>query len=351
MVRRIAAVLAVTWVGCGTPAVPATEEEKAPAKKAGDAKTPAPTKPTVTPPVPPERAMPKTLPRAEAIAKATEIHGKRRSSFFCGCSYTPALRTIRQSCGYRTRADESLAHDVVWTHVVPPDVFGAHRPCWTTEACRKDDGKAFGGIECCRQTDPVFAAIEGDLHNLVPVIGEIAKDRSDHAFGDIKGEVRMYGACDVEVDDAAHVIEPPPKIRGDIARIYLYLRAVYGEEIVAPPQQWEMFEAWNAEDPPDAWELERAAAITAVQGVAHPLLVTPAGGAVSPPASADTGEGDVAPPDGRAVDGKAIDAKTKDAKAPAGAAPGADAKAPADESATARRPAPDAPPVVPSKAG
>jgi deoxyribonuclease-1 len=37
----------------------------------------------------------------------------------------------------------------------------------------------------------------------------------------IAGEQRPFGACDVEI--AERKIEPRPEIRGDIARIYLYM--------------------------------------------------------------------------------------------------------------------------------
>ena len=272
MVRRIAALLALTVVGCGSPAAVVTEE-KTPAKKAAATKATKPV-PKLEPPTPepPPRALPKVLVLADAEAKLAEIHASHRQSFFCGCSYTPQMRTIRQSCGYKTRADDSLAHDVVWTHVVPPDAFGAHRTCWTTEACRKDDGSTFGGIECCRKQDPVFAAMEADLHNLVPAIAEVAKDRSDYPFGEIKDEERMYGACDIEVDSAKEIVEAPERIRGDIARVFMYMRATYGDELKVTEDQWALFDMWHVADPPDAWELERAATIVAIQGVAHPFL-------------------------------------------------------------------------------
>ncbi|MBL8946344.1 MAG: endonuclease [Myxococcales bacterium] len=301
-------------MACGGP-VAAVPDEKAPAGKA-----PAEAKRKVEPPakappeVAPARALPKTLALGDAEAKAAELHAAHRQSFFCGCSYTPQMRTIRQSCGYKTRADDSLAHDIVWTRVVPPDAFGAHRTCWTTESCRRDDGTSFGGIECCRKQDPVFAAMEADLFNIVPAIAEVAKDRSDFPFGEIKGEERMYGACDIEVDGAKRVAEPPERVRGDIARVYLYMRAAYGDELKVPADQWTRFETWQAEDPPDDWERQRAAAIMAIQGVRHPLLDAPA----------------AAPPEGKAPEGKAPDAKAPDAKAP-------DAKAPAGKAPDAKK--------------
>ncbi len=265
------AIAACTLVGCGG-TVAVSQQEVAKKAEAPPPKRPAAT-PTPPPaPTRPTRVLPKTLALADAEAKAAELYAAHRQSFFCGCSYTPQLRTIRQSCGYKTRADDSLAHAIVWTHVVPPDAFGAHRTCWTTEACRRDDGTSFGGIECCRAQDPVFAAMEADLHNIVPAIAEVVKDRSDYPFGDIKGEERMYGACDLEVQGTPPLIEAPARIHGDIARVFLYMRAVYGDELEVAADQWALFEAWHVEDPADPWEHERAAAIGAIQGVPHPML-------------------------------------------------------------------------------
>jgi deoxyribonuclease-1 len=45
--------------------------------------------------------------------------------------------------------------------------------------------------------------------------------RSDYSMAMIEGEQRPFGACDVEI--AERKIEPRPEIRGDIARIYLYM--------------------------------------------------------------------------------------------------------------------------------
>ncbi|MBK6917811.1 MAG: endonuclease [Deltaproteobacteria bacterium] len=265
---------AVLWlVACsGSPTTQDGKDGKD-AEKAATSKPAAKPVPAPVPtPTPPTRALPKTLTRSDAEAKAGEIWADHRQSFYCGCAFTNDRKTVRASCGYKTRANEARAHVIEWTQVVPPSAFGAHRACWTTEACRRDDGTAYGGIECCRSADPVFAAMESDLYNLVPVIGEVIEDRSDHALGEIKGEERLYGACDVEVDTAAGVIEPPERMRGDIARVYLYMRATYGDELHVAPEQWSLLESWNAADPADDWERTRSARIAAVQGQGDPQL-------------------------------------------------------------------------------
>ena len=41
--------------------------------------------------------------------------------------------------------------------------------------------------------------MESDLHNLFPSIGEVNGDRSNYIFGEIPGESRVYGQCDIEI--------------------------------------------------------------------------------------------------------------------------------------------------------
>ncbi|HET6584172.1 MAG TPA: endonuclease [Nannocystaceae bacterium] len=273
--RRGTLVVIACGLGCGSK-VDAELETTAAAKTAPAAKDrkvaerPAPVPAPV--PVAPT-ARPKTAATlADAEALAAQVYADHRIEFYCGCQFTADLRTLFRSCGYKTRADESRSKSVQWTHVVPARAFGAERSCWTTEACTREDGTRFGGIECCRAQDPAFAAIENDLHNLVPTIGEVAEDRSDYPFGEVAGEPRLYGACDLEVDAAAGVVEPPQRVRGDIARVHLYMNAAWGDAVPLSPEERARMEAWHGEDPPDAWEIERAAKIEAVQGFAHPWI-------------------------------------------------------------------------------
>jgi deoxyribonuclease-1 len=273
---------------CGTkaevePAPPAKAAKTATAPAKSVAETPAAKPSPIEAPAVVRPRTPATLAEAEALA--AQVHTDHRVSFYCGCGFTADLRTLSRSCGYKTRADESRAKSVRWTHVVPPRVFGAERSCWTTQACTRDDGSRFGGIECCRAQDPDFAAIDGDLFNLVPAITEVAEDRSDYPFGDVTGEPRLYGACDLEVDAAKGIVEPPTRLRGDIARIHLYMHAAWGDAVPMTPEARTQFEAWHADDPPDAWEIDRAAKIQAIQGFGNPWIAAPAGGGV--PAAAE----------------------------------------------------------------
>jgi deoxyribonuclease-1 len=86
----------------------------------------------------------------------------------------------------------------------------------------------------------------------------------------IEGEAREFGACDIEIAD--RTIEPRPAIRGDIARIYLYMDSVYPGRGILSEKNRPLFEAWNREDPVDAWECERDRRIAALQGNHNPFV-------------------------------------------------------------------------------
>jgi len=61
--------------------------------------------------------------------------------------------------------------------------------------------------------------------------------------------------------------EPAPEVRGDIARIYWYMRDTYGLKI--NKKQQRLFEAWSKLDSLDEWEAERTNRIESLIGFSH----------------------------------------------------------------------------------
>ena len=348
--RHIATSVALClWVGaaaCG--GEPAKSDADAESKAKAKPK-PAP-EPVVEPepePEPPPKTLPKTLGSLEeAIEAAAEIHSQHRRTFYCNCAYTPQLRIARGTCGYKTRADESLSKRVAWDRVVPNRAFGQHRSCWREPICKDDAGVAFSGVRCCREVDEEFRAMELDLQNLVPAVGELQADRSDFDFGELEGEARMYGACDFEVDRSLRRAEPDEDTRGEIARAYLYMQDTYGDGLPLSAAQKAQFEAWHEADPPDAWEVQRNRRVAAVQGISNsllPMMAPPAGGEEE--VEAETPAAAKAPAE-KAPAEKAPAEKAPAEKAPAEKAPAEKApaeKAPAEKAPAAEVPAEDAP--------
>jgi deoxyribonuclease-1 len=74
-----------------------------------------------------------------------------------------------------------------WEHVVPASRLGGDRTCWQEREpfpeCIRDNGSLRSGRECCRKVDPEFRAMEAELHNLVPSVGELNEDRSNLPYG------------------------------------------------------------------------------------------------------------------------------------------------------------------------
>ena len=116
----------------------------------------------------------------------------------------------------------------------------------------------------------MFRTAHNDLHNLYPVVGEVNGDRQDYNWGMVPGEKRAYGRCDFEIDAGDRRVEPPARIRGDIARTMLYMAQTYGFRL--SDQDRQLYEAWNRQDPPDAFERERNRRIHALQGNANPFV-------------------------------------------------------------------------------
>lgn len=109
-----------------------------------------------------------------------------------------------------------------------------------------------------------------DLHNLIPVLAELNRDRGSRPYGEVAGEERKYGLCDFEVDFKADIVEVREDIRGDIARVWLYMSDKYNFKI--PEEQLNMFLLWHKLDPPSEWEKERDKRIKNIQGDSNPYV-------------------------------------------------------------------------------
>lgn len=219
---------------------------------------------------------------------AAKIYEGHRATFYCNCDYSEKGTIDGERCGYKPRIPNLRAKRLEWEHVVPAHAFGGTRTCWATKMCLDKKGKRYGGRECCEKQDADFRAMEADLQNLVPEIGELNQDRSNFRYGDVEGEERRFGSCDFEVDRRAEVVEIDPSLRGDVARIYLYMYHAYPGRLELRPEDIDRFEKWHEEDPPNPWEIERNERIRRLQGAGNPLIAedpAPAPPAPAPPAA------------------------------------------------------------------
>lgn len=176
-------------------------------------------------------------------------------SFYCGCSIDWLGRKgipDLASCGYQVRKQERRANRIEWEHVMPAWQFGHQLQCWQD-----------GGRKNCARTHDLFRVMEGDLHNLVPAIGEVNGDRSNYRFSDWNGAPTQYGQCQMVVDFKGRQAQPPQHSRGQIARTYLYMAEKYG--VGLSKAQRRLMEAWSKYPVTEA-ECDREEAAAVVQG-------------------------------------------------------------------------------------
>ena len=86
----------------------------------------------------------------------------------------------------------------------------------------------------------------------------------------IPGEKRQIGPCDMEIDKKK--AEPAPHVRGNIARIYMYMDWAYPRRGIISKKNRKLFEAWNKADIVDAWEIESCRRIENIQGNRNPFV-------------------------------------------------------------------------------
>lgn len=195
-------------------------------------------------------AQPKNF--AEAKRLANQIYFDNKTELYCGCSYQ-AKQIDLKSCGYIPRKNQQRAERIEWEHVVPASVFGRQLQCW-------QKGKRKG----CIKNDPNYNLIEADLHNLIPVIGEINQDRNDFQYSWLPDTPSKYGQCQTVVDFKKRKMMPRKEVRGIVARISLYMYERYNLRL--SKQDKQLFDAWDKTYPVTQWEKVRNQRTACIMG-------------------------------------------------------------------------------------
>ncbi|QIZ75521.1 endonuclease [Ferrimonas lipolytica] len=182
-------------------------------------------------------------------------------SVYCGCDFeAQGKKLVPQlaDCGYQIRKQQTRATRIEWEHVMPAWQFGHQLQCWQQ-----------GGRKNCRK-DKRFKAMEADMHNLYPAIGEVNGDRSNYAFSDWNGRPTQYGRCEMVVDFKARKVQPPQRARGQIARSYLYMAEHY--RINLSKSQQRLYSSWHTMYPATESECKRHRLVSSKQGWSNPYI-------------------------------------------------------------------------------
>tara|TARA_B100001059_G_C17815171_1_gene574739 strand:+ start:1482 stop:2180 length:699 start_codon:yes stop_codon:yes gene_type:complete len=203
----------------------------------------------------------KTISFSKAKRLLANMYQDNQTTFYCGCDYFRQGKKLipdLPSCGYQVRKQLKRASRIEWEHVMPAWNFGHQMQCWQN-----------GGRKACKK-DKNFKKMEGDMHNLVPSIGEVNGDRSNYRFSDWNGTALQYGQCDIVVDFKGRKVQPPLHSKGQIARTYLYMSDQYS--IKLSKQDKKLFNAWNKQYPSTYWECEKNQRVNALQGNLNPFI-------------------------------------------------------------------------------
>ena len=198
------------------------------------------------------------------------IYAGKDRSFYCGCVYTSdgdddgSGSVNHEDCGYvPPQTHKARAERVEWEHIVPASLMPARQfDCWI-----------FGNREKCEREDPRAQAMIFDLHNLAPAIGQVNALRGNDRYAELPEVSSNFGACPAK--DVQNAFEPPDCLKGDVARVWLYMNLRHGVVISLPER--EMFERWSEADPVSSWESEREQRIFNYTFIQNPFVhgVTP----------------------------------------------------------------------------
>ncbi len=186
-----------------------------------------------------------------------------KKSAINGCAYdydkTSCMdKTIvdAHSCGL---VENNLS--IKWMQIVPDTFYGRNRACMNEKKCVNIFTKAlFGSPMCCRRIDTEYKKMEADLFNLIPVVSTLVAAQKGRVFGMVNTPLETIGSTKIGSD----TIEPSGEVKGNVARVYLYMQGRYGLQL--SKRQIALYEAWNKLDPVDAKECKVGKLILKIQG-------------------------------------------------------------------------------------
>jgi deoxyribonuclease-1 len=144
------------------------------------------------------------------------------------------------------------------SHIYPNVQVRDHLQCGTKRRCLRSNER--------------YLEIISDLHNIVPSDSYFEFKRKSARFGELDESIE---ANECGIRKKLHIIEPPDELKGDVARILLYMRANYDLPLEV---HISLLKLWHENDPPSAEEIARNELIAQFQGnenefVSNPSLV------------------------------------------------------------------------------
>jgi deoxyribonuclease-1 len=191
----------------------------------------------------------------EAKAHLRLIYGNKNKTFYCACDYQK--NSIAGDCQLFFKNYKKRKKRLEWEHVVPAHSFGQsfyswreHKKICPAKKNKKGKLKFKGSRKCAHKKDKLFRFMEADLYNLVPSVGAVNALRSNYSFVDTV-DSKKSAVCTNGPVILARKIQPPARIKGDIARIYQYMDLTYPNRGIISKKNKSIFELWSKSDPVD----------------------------------------------------------------------------------------------------
>lgn len=202
------------------------------------------------------------------------VYAENPYSFYCDCQFDENRQLNGEDCGYIPKnPDSKRSYRVEAEHITTATRLGEGLECYGDNRVNYDSVcLGMSGKDCCLKTNTTYREAHNNLVNLVPAIGELNAARYNRRFGEIEGEKREYGVCDIEFIKGT--VEPPKIRLGEIARMRLYMYTKYGEDLKMDIRYSEVQELIRiaADNPPNQQEIERNLMICRAQGEGNPLV-------------------------------------------------------------------------------
>ena len=163
-------------------------------------------------------SQPKSFSHAVKIFKQIDLDYKRTAFSEKEYEYDAA------TCMRKLYLKEDHAKEVVFVRIVPEELVSQNLACNTQDLCTNMSGKLYHGKKCCNKINPLYQQYERDIFNVMGI----------------------------EKDTPYTDVIPPLHVRGNIARVYLYMKKNY--KINLTEAQIEMYKKWDEEDKVDEKE-------------------------------------------------------------------------------------------------
>lgn len=201
------------------------------------------------------------------------VYFDHRETLYCAYVYTSnesstgGGKVDMAACGLDILPGTAQSVPMIeWEHIFAASLMPARQMgCWDFperfDKCVERDGDVLSGRACCEHVNSEAMGMIFDLHSIAPGAAQINQYRLNNRYGEADESFETWGpncgARDQGGSDGNYEnwFEPPNAVKGDVARVWLYMHDVHG--VVIPDEEWEVFRQWSACDPVDEWEIAR----------------------------------------------------------------------------------------------